>query len=224
MPKIVGRFCKRIVAPKRAFDRRSFRWKKSGRAWVLVGCPKGKWKRDRCTVGLKAHELLVKSSGRCAVGKVVTKGPGGARKAKFDLKSAPPSRLGYEYEPVDAGSVPLTSLHFETSQYTSGAMRQTAYGGPKDDPREFVAGAPYKRVYDRISGDVKYYRRVDLSGGLRGPRKTKAASSVRSDTSYRGFYIEKHPFTGEWLISKDGHKYGAKPSLKAAKAAIDTIA
>ena len=81
--KIVGRFCKRVLAPKSAFDRRSFRWVRSGKAWVLTGCPRGKWKGDRCSVGLKAHELLVKSSGRCAVGeKRMTKGLSGARVGK----------------------------------------------------------------------------------------------------------------------------------------------
>ncbi len=74
--KITGRYCRRTLAPKSAFDRRSFRWKKSGRAWVLVGCRAGDWdaKRERCKAGLRAHELLVaKRRGRCAAGKVVRK-------------------------------------------------------------------------------------------------------------------------------------------------------
>lgn len=68
MRKIRGRFCERKVLPKGAFDRRSFRWKKNGRAWVLVGCPKRHWKRGRCTVGMKAHVVLVKSKKSCRVG------------------------------------------------------------------------------------------------------------------------------------------------------------
>ena len=79
MAKIVGRFCRRVVAPKSVFDRRSFRWKKSGRAWVLVGCPRGRWnaKTDRCSVGTRAHEVLVRSTGRCSAGRVVKKGLAG---------------------------------------------------------------------------------------------------------------------------------------------------
>lgn len=72
--KIRGRFCERIVTPKRAFDRRSFRWKKSGRAWVLVGCPRGKWRGESCGVGTKAHVVLVRARGRCTIGRAIRKG------------------------------------------------------------------------------------------------------------------------------------------------------
>jgi hypothetical protein len=63
--QIAGRFCERQVTPKSAFDRRSFRWKKSGKAWVLIGCPKGKWtaSTERCRVGTRAHVVL-KRTGR----------------------------------------------------------------------------------------------------------------------------------------------------------------
>lgn len=74
--KIRGVFCKSVKAPKTAFDKRSFRWKKSGKAFVLVGCPKGKWsaKSAKCTTGLRAHEVIVRASGACSVGKRVKKG------------------------------------------------------------------------------------------------------------------------------------------------------
>ena len=58
--KLRGSFCKTVKAPKTAFDKRSFRWKKSGKAWVLVGCPKGKWspKSATCKTGsMRAHEV-----------------------------------------------------------------------------------------------------------------------------------------------------------------------
>lgn len=67
--QIRGTFCESIQTPKRAFDPRSFRWKRSGKAWVLVGCPKGKWasRKKTCKVGLKAYTLLVPApkKGRC---------------------------------------------------------------------------------------------------------------------------------------------------------------
>jgi len=47
--KIVGTFCERTVAPKSEFDPRSFRYKKSGKAWVLIGCPKGEWQAKKRT-------------------------------------------------------------------------------------------------------------------------------------------------------------------------------
>jgi hypothetical protein len=59
--KIKGRFCERRLAKLRTFDRRSFRWARRGRNWILVGCPKGQWnaKRARCKVGTKAKSILV---------------------------------------------------------------------------------------------------------------------------------------------------------------------
>jgi hypothetical protein len=61
-------YCKRVLANKRKFDKRSFRWKKRGRVAVLVACPRGKWKRGRCAVGMRAQKVLVKSNGACRVG------------------------------------------------------------------------------------------------------------------------------------------------------------
>jgi hypothetical protein len=66
MAKIVGRFCERKLGSKKAFAKGSFRWKKSGRSWVLIGCPRGKWKRDRCSVGTRAYVVLAKTlKSRC---------------------------------------------------------------------------------------------------------------------------------------------------------------
>lgn len=64
-------FCKEIVEPKRAFDPRSFRWLKRGKAKVLIGCPKGKWdaRAERCKVGTRAHVVERPTKGsRCPRG------------------------------------------------------------------------------------------------------------------------------------------------------------
>jgi hypothetical protein len=56
--KIRGSFCERRLVPKRGIARKSFRWKKSGRTWLLVGCPRGKFKKNRCKVGMRAYAVL----------------------------------------------------------------------------------------------------------------------------------------------------------------------
>jgi len=80
--KIKGNFCERELASKGEFDRRSFRYKKSGKSWLLIGCPKGKWsakgtktvkgkrKKGRCRVGTRAHKILVNAprGAACPVG------------------------------------------------------------------------------------------------------------------------------------------------------------
>lgn len=72
--KIKGAFCERTLAPAAFFDRRSFRWKKSGRAWLLVGCPRGYGSRKGCKVGMRGHKILVPAHGRCRMGKLIRKG------------------------------------------------------------------------------------------------------------------------------------------------------
>ena len=62
------------MLPKRVFDRRSFRWKRRGRAWVLTGCRRGHFHHGRCNNGLRAHVVLVKSNGRCHIGRAIRKG------------------------------------------------------------------------------------------------------------------------------------------------------
>lgn len=68
--KIRGTFCERTINNKTMFNRNSFRWKKSGRSWLLVGCQKRKWTKGRCRNGMKAHKLLLRSShrARCKLG------------------------------------------------------------------------------------------------------------------------------------------------------------
>lgn len=69
--KMKGTFCEEKLASKGKFDKRSFRYKKSGKAWVLIACPKGKWnmKTQRCRVGTRAQKVLAPSHGRsCPVG------------------------------------------------------------------------------------------------------------------------------------------------------------
>jgi len=63
--------CEKKVAPKSAFAPKSFRWVKSGKGFVMVGCPKGEWssRAKRCKVGLRAHAVVTASKGgRCKVG------------------------------------------------------------------------------------------------------------------------------------------------------------
>ena len=63
--------CEKKVAPTSDFDPRSFRWTKSGRGYILVGCPIGSWapRKARCKVGLRAHAVVTKpKAGRCPIG------------------------------------------------------------------------------------------------------------------------------------------------------------
>lgn len=64
---MTGTFCEKKVAAKNRFDRRSFRWKKSGKAWILIGCPRGEWKprAQSCAVGTRAYSILSPTSGSC---------------------------------------------------------------------------------------------------------------------------------------------------------------
>lgn len=49
---------KRLMA-KRACARGSFRTKKlSARTRLIVCCPRGKWSRKHCRVGMKGYEVL----------------------------------------------------------------------------------------------------------------------------------------------------------------------
>lgn len=69
--KIKGKFCEDKIASKSMFDPRSFRYKKSGKSWIIVGCPKGRWDAEakRCRVGTTAHKMLLPSRGNgCPVG------------------------------------------------------------------------------------------------------------------------------------------------------------
>lgn len=73
--KIRGRFCEVSIKPKTAFAAGSMRWKKSGAAWVLVACKKGKFKNARCTTGMQAVKILKpQAAGRCRTGRPVRKG------------------------------------------------------------------------------------------------------------------------------------------------------
>lgn len=40
------------------FDKKSFRYVKRGDHLVLVACPKGKWKRGKCQIGMKLVSIL----------------------------------------------------------------------------------------------------------------------------------------------------------------------
>lgn len=73
--KIRGTFCERVETPLTKIDRRSLRWIKRGKAWIRVGCPKGKWKTraERCAVGTRANVVLKPTRGACAVGRRIRK-------------------------------------------------------------------------------------------------------------------------------------------------------
>lgn len=49
----------RKESPKK-FDKRSFRVKKSGKAKIVIGCPKGKFdpKKKRCKVGTRIQKIM----------------------------------------------------------------------------------------------------------------------------------------------------------------------
>jgi len=69
--KIKGTFCEENLAPKTQFDKRSFRYKKSGPAWLIIACPKGEWmpRKKQCKVGTRAHKILRPARGkRCRAG------------------------------------------------------------------------------------------------------------------------------------------------------------
>lgn len=70
--KIRGSYCERAEAPKSRFDKRSFRWVRKGKNWLLIGCPRGEWnsRTSRCAVGTRAHKLLVKAKPGGPGGKV----------------------------------------------------------------------------------------------------------------------------------------------------------
>lgn len=56
---VKGQKCEKRMGRKDEFG--SFAWKKSGKGYVLVGCPKGKLgKSGRCKVGLKAHAVVIR--------------------------------------------------------------------------------------------------------------------------------------------------------------------
>jgi hypothetical protein len=86
--KIKGSFCEKKAAPARDFDRRSFRYKKSGKAWLLIGClGKGNWdpkgyvtvggkrRYGRCRVGTRLVKILVPVGRRARC-------PAGAKRVK----------------------------------------------------------------------------------------------------------------------------------------------
>lgn len=60
------RGCKRVCVKRslRSFAKGSFRWVRSGRAWVLVGCPRGKWwTSGRCKVGTRVYKVVTRAKG-----------------------------------------------------------------------------------------------------------------------------------------------------------------
>jgi hypothetical protein len=68
--KIRGTFCEKTLTPKRLIDQRSLRWKRSGKSWLLIGCPRGRWRanQERCGVGTRGYKILTPADGRCSRG------------------------------------------------------------------------------------------------------------------------------------------------------------
>jgi len=63
--------CRKRLSKGVRFDRRSLRWIQSGSAYLLVGCPKGKYDAsiDVCLVGTRAYEQVKGTkSGSCPRG------------------------------------------------------------------------------------------------------------------------------------------------------------
>jgi hypothetical protein len=65
-------YCERKgTISKAQADPRSFRWLESGKAKVLIACPKGSWndRAQRCATGIAAYKILTKpKNGRCKMG------------------------------------------------------------------------------------------------------------------------------------------------------------
>lgn len=69
--KMHGKFSECVQAPKSKFAPGSFRMVQTGKTWILVGCPVGKWAakkmavingrkvQGRCTAGMKPHKIFV---------------------------------------------------------------------------------------------------------------------------------------------------------------------
>jgi len=55
--------CRKRVADPKKFDKRSFRTKKvSKRTSIVIGCPRRKFKKGRCSVGTKAQSIIKKKN------------------------------------------------------------------------------------------------------------------------------------------------------------------
>lgn len=55
------RYLRKRVKPVTAFDPKSFRVKDVGRKGhtkLIVGCPKGKYKQGRCTIGMQTQAVI----------------------------------------------------------------------------------------------------------------------------------------------------------------------
>lgn len=65
-------YCERRgTITKAQADPRSFRWKQSGRARILLACPRGAWnnRAERCETGIRAYKILTPAKrGRCKAG------------------------------------------------------------------------------------------------------------------------------------------------------------
>lgn len=62
-----GRYCRVRQRSPKSFARGSLRTVKRGGVRIVIGCPKGKFKRGRCSVGTKAQTILYpKGHKKCA--------------------------------------------------------------------------------------------------------------------------------------------------------------
>lgn len=56
--EVIGNFRRCRQAPPSRFDSRSLRTITRGSVKIIVGCPKGHFKKGRCKVGLRAQSIL----------------------------------------------------------------------------------------------------------------------------------------------------------------------
>jgi len=57
-PSGKGRYCRQRVASPKKFARNSLRTITRGSVKIVVGCPKGKFKKGKCSVGTRAQTIL----------------------------------------------------------------------------------------------------------------------------------------------------------------------
>ena len=65
-PSARARYCRqRVLSPSR-FARGSLRTIRRGKRTLIVGCPKGKFRQGRCSVGTRVQAVLyLKTSAKC---------------------------------------------------------------------------------------------------------------------------------------------------------------
>lgn len=50
-----------------------------------------------------------------------------------------------------------------------------------------------------------------------------AYEAYSASEAYKRYLIQRNPFTGDWIVTKDGQHITTVSSLQAAKLAVDTL-